>query len=133
MTADTDHSDIAVAEAARATWREINLALWPIIGHAGVWALFKRSLYLARVDKPALSAIYDAAVESDDFAQLHTTLAQLPGPEAKAAQAHLLTVFVGLLGSLIGESLTERLLRSVRDHAAGGPPSSSSGNAVQDT
>ncbi|HEX7130722.1 MAG TPA: hypothetical protein VF217_11760 [Rhodanobacteraceae bacterium] len=113
-------------DRAVAAWRRIDDALWPIVGHAGMAALFKRSLYLARVDHPALTPMVDAEIAPGDFALLREILAQQPGAAAAAAiQAGLLKTFLGLLTDLIGPALTERLLRSAR-----APPSG--GEAVQD-
>jgi hypothetical protein len=114
------------ADLAVATWRKIDDALWPIIGRAGMAALFKRSLYLARADQPALTAMVDVEIAPGDFALLRETLAQQSGAAAAAAvQAGLLKTFLGLLTSLIGPELTERLLRSAHDNPT-------SGEAVQD-
>lgn len=116
-----------MAGLAVATWRKIDDALWPIIGHAGMAALFKRSLYLARVNQPALMAMLDVEIAPGDFALLREVLAQQSSAHAAAAvQAGLLKTFLDLLTSLIGAALTERLLRPVRDNP-------SSGEAVQDT
>ena len=116
------------ADDAVVTWRKIDDALWPILGHAGMAALFKRSLYLARADHPALTAMVDVEIAPGDFALLRETLAQQSSADAAAAvQAGLLKIFLDLLTSLIGAALTERLLRSVWDH------NPSSGEAVQDT
>ena len=116
------------ADLAVATWRKIDDALWPIIGHAGMAALFKRSLYLARVDQPALTALVEAEIAPGNFALLRETLAQQSSAEvAAAAQAGLLKTFIDLLTSLIGPALTERLLRSVWDNEP------SSVETIQDT
>jgi len=116
------------ADLAIATWRKIDDALSPIIGHAGTAALFKRSLYLAGADQPALTAMAEVETAPGDFALLRETLAQQSSAHAAAAvQAALLQTFLDLLTSLIGSALTERLLRSVWDNKP------SSGEAVQDT
>jgi hypothetical protein len=121
-------SDCAqTANLAIATWRKIDDALWPIIGHAGMAALFKRSLYLARTDHPPLTALVDAETAPGDFTSLGEVLAQQSRVEiARAMQAALLKTFLDLLTSLIGAELTERLLRSVWDNTP------NSGEAVQD-
>lgn len=114
------------ADLAIATWRKIDDALWPIIGHAGMAALFKRGLYLAGADQPALMAMVEDEIAPGDFALLRETLAQQSSAQAAAAmQAALLKTFLDLLTSLIGAALTERLLRSVWDN------NPSSGEAVQ--
>lgn len=112
------------ADLAVATWSKIDDALWPIIGHAGMAALFKRSLYLARSHQPALTAMVEAELAPGDFALLREILAQQA--DAPAVQANLLKIFLDLLTSLIGAELTERLLRSVWDNTP------NSGEAVQD-
>lgn len=112
------------ADLAVATWSKIDDALWPIIGHAGMAALFKRSLYLARSHQPALTAMVEAELAPGDFALLREILAQQA--DAAAVQANLLKIFLDLLTSLIGAELTERLLRSVWDNTP------NSGEAVQD-
>lgn|SRR5690348_5220361 len=115
------------ADLAVATWRKIDDALWPIIGHVGMAALFKRSLYLARAEQPALTAMADAEIAPGDFTLLREVLAQQSGVDAAVAvQGVLLKIFLDLLTSLIGAALTERLLRSVWNKP-------SSGEAVQDT
>jgi len=114
------------ADLAVVTWRKIDDALWPIVGRAGMAALFKRSLYLARVDHPALTATIDVEIAPGDFELLREILARQSGAAAAiAVHTGLLKTFLGLLTSLIGSALTERLLRSARDNP-------SSGEAVQD-
>jgi hypothetical protein len=116
------------ADLAVATWRKIDDALSPIIGRAGMAALFKRSLYLAGADQPALTALVDVEIAPGDYAPLRQTMTQQSGADAAAnVQAALLKTFLDLLTSLIGAELTERLLRSVWDN------NPSSGEAAQDT
>lgn len=121
-----------IGDDAAVLWCKIGASLWPIIGHAGMAALFKRSLYLARGEHPCLVAMFDAVCAPSDFALLRETLAQQPDAAAAAAHAGLLRIFVDLLTNLIGASLTERLLRSVWDQPSSGH-NLSSGTAVQDT
>jgi hypothetical protein len=114
------------AEKAVRTWRALDAALAPIIGHRGFAALYRRSLYLARTAHPCFAAVHDGELQPPDFAALQTALSQQTGADAVAANAALLQTFHDLLTSLIGTALTERLLRSVWDQ----PPS---GDAAQDT
>ena len=116
----------AIAAAAVSTWGEIAAALSTIIGHGGVVALYQRSLHLTRADYPWLSAADESELRVNGFAALGTALAQQTSLDAAAAQAALMHTFRDLLLSLIGSSLTERLLGSVWD-----PPSG--GHAGQDT
>ena len=114
-----------IADAAVATWRTVDAVLSPIIGQGGVTALYKRSLYLSRGDHPWLAAAAEDVLQPDDFATLHRALAKQTSVNAAAANGALLTTFSDLLTSLIGASLTERLLQSVWSHP-------SSGHAVQE-
>lgn len=113
----------AVAEAAAATWREIEAALSPIIGGAGVAALFRRSVQLTMARHAWLA---QESAESEGFVALQAALAQQGAAEARAAHEALLQNFRNVLSRLIGASLTDRLLQPVLS-------SSSSGNAAQDT
>lgn len=131
LTVDTMDAT-RIGDAAASTWRRIDDALWPIIGRAGVAALFKRSLYLARAKHPCFAVMYDATATPNEFALLRETLAQQPRAEAAAAHDGLLAIFLDLLSNLIGESLTRRLLRSVWAQPSSGY-NLSSGDAVQDT
>jgi hypothetical protein len=53
---------------------------------------------------------------SSDFESLHSSLKQQAVADAIAINGALLQQFVDLLTTLIGESLTERLLQSVLDN-----------------
>ena len=115
-----------IATLAVLKWRTLDNALSPIIGHGGVAALFKRSLSLTRPTHAWLASLEDGADQPHNFAALQSALCQQTSSEAAAAAGALLQKFVDLLSHLIGESLTERLLRSVWDNT-------SSDGAVQDT
>ncbi len=115
-----------IAEMAVSMWRDVGVALSPIIGQTGVAALFKRSLYLTRSAHPCLATVLEDKTQPDELAATQTILAQQTSVAAAAANIALLQNFEALLVSLIGLSLTERLLRPVWDKP-------SSGQAVQDT
>jgi hypothetical protein len=114
------------ADAAIAIWNDVGVALSPIIGQAGVAALFKRSIYLTLGEHPCLAAVLADQTPPGELVTLQAVLAQQTRDAAVAANMALLQNFQDLLISLIGLSLTERLLRPVWD-----PPSS--GQAEQDT
>ena len=117
---------VRIAETAVSIWDGVGVALSPIIGQAGVAALFKRSVYLTRNTHPCLSAVDEGALPSTgERAALQVVLAQQDSVEAVAVNAALLQNFHELLISLIGASLSERLLRPVWDNP-------SSGDAVQE-
>jgi hypothetical protein len=115
-----------VAEAMAATWREIDAALAPVIGRGGVAALYKRSVHLTRTAHPWVDTLLGGVQGGMDLAALRSLFAAQGSAEACACGNDLLQTFYQLLGSLIGASLTERLLRSVW-------ATSSSGTPAQDT
>lgn len=102
-----------VADAVDAVWREIDQALHPIVGHRGVVALYNRSLTLAAARHPWLAAGHLGALAAIDASALRAALVQQPPAEAAAGGGALLQSFRDLLSSLIGASLTERLLHPV--------------------
>lgn len=115
-----------IAEMAVAIWKDVGIALSRIIGQTGVDALFKRSIHLTRSAHPCLATVLKNKAQPDALATLQVVLAQQTRATAVAANLALLQNFQGLLISLIGLSLTERLLRPVWDKL-------SSGQAAQDT
>ncbi len=116
----------AVAELALAHWRQVDAALSPVIGHGGVAALYRRSLFLVRAERPWLPGVREGALDPVEFTALQAALALRPVGEADAANQALQRTFHDLLASLVGSALAERLLRP---H----PHPTSSGDAVQDT
>lgn len=105
---------VQVAQAVGVVWQEIDLVLRPIIGTGGVLALLQRSVHLTAVQHPWLRVGLGAGgLAGADAAALTAVLAQQDAAQALACGNALLTTFHGLLTSLIGASLTERLLRPV--------------------
>lgn len=102
-----------VADATVAAWQAIDAALSPIIGQRGVAALYLRSLHLNRPVHPGLPAATEGLQSSMDTGALKSALAQQDAAGAAAAGGAVLQTFHELLTTLIGPSLTERLLRSI--------------------
>jgi len=102
-----------IASAVAATWRDIEAALTSIIGVQGVAALYKRSLALASRAHPCL--LEPAATGSTviDLTALTAALGQQTSNDAASAGGDFLQTFYGLVESLIGPSLTHRLLRKM--------------------
>ncbi len=103
---------------------DIGAALTPIIGSRGVAALYKRSLYLTAQAHPALLGLQEQVLAEMDPSPLMTALTPLSDAEAARVGGALLIAFYELIGSLIGPSLTERLLRSLWDRPLSDPPAS---------
>lgn len=111
-----------VVDAIMAVWREIDVALSPIIGHRGVAALFHRSLKLVSATHPWLAAGRGSVLDVVDPAALGAALQQQTVSVAADGGAALFQSFHDLLSSLVGASLTNRLLHSVWTSSAGDPP-----------
>ena len=111
----------AIAEATISTWHQVASQIIPVIGAGGVDVLFNRSLHLMCTAFPWLT-IPDDHNHKDNVVLLATVKERLAvrEPDAAAEASYTLLVnFVELLMSMIGESLTERLLSTVWE-----PPSS---------
>jgi hypothetical protein len=95
-------------------WVEIVQALHPVFGHRGVAALYQRSLVLSAAAHPWLAAVAAPGQPATlDPAALRDELAQLSPAEATAGASALFGAFHGLLASLVGSALTDRLLLPV--------------------
>jgi len=123
---DADADPAQIAAAVLAIWHDIDDALTPIVGPLGVVALYRRTVHLAAAQHPWLAGRDEGVLTDTDPAVLKSVLAQRSSTEAAAGGSAFLNTFHELLASLIGPSLTARLLRSVWE-----PPSS--GSAAQDT
>ena len=99
-------------EAAVIIWRDVWIALSPIIGAAGVAALYERSLFLTIGEYPWLESANDSP-ESGEFSALRRVLTQQAGADSAAANAALLNALSQVLGKLIGASLAARLMQPV--------------------
>ena len=121
-----DASAAQIADAMVATWREIDTALAPIIGSKAVAALYKRSLHLTGRTHAWLAGAHEGAQAAIDLEALKSVVARQSNADAALGSSALLQTFNQLLSSLIGRSLTERLLRGASAGASSGAP-------VQDT
>lgn len=102
-----------VADAIVALWTRIDLALHPIVGRRGVAALYQRSLKLTTPGHPWLGVGLTGMLAEVDTEALHRLLMQQTAPEAAEAGNAMFDQFRRLLASLIGHSLTHRLLRGI--------------------
>jgi len=111
-----------LADAIVAVWLDIDQALHPIIGRRGVAALFHRSVKLTAAVHPWLAVSHAAAPAAVEPSALRAALVQQGPAEVAAAGGALFETFHGLLASLVGESLTQRLLHAVWNQPAGASP-----------
>lgn len=102
-----------VAEATLGILQQIADQLTPVIGSRGVDALFRRSLHLTRTSLPWLAQSEVSEESTALLASLKAGLSDLEPKAALEASHALLMTFTKLLTSLIGKSLTKRLLSLV--------------------
>ena len=89
--------------------------LTPIIGAAGVDALFARSVKLAVVEFPPLAVLTSPLVAPDGDAELGdyvaSVLRALPQESVASVAVGMLAVLIGLLENFIGEPLVWQIVR----------------------
>lgn len=103
----------AIADATLSTWHQMFALLAPVIGAKGAELLFRRSLYVTSITFRWLTIAGDHEDSTVLIASLKTCLASHETDAAAEASYTLMATFIELLATMIGESLTERLLRSV--------------------
>ncbi|WP_367371935.1 hypothetical protein [Pseudomonas lini] len=117
-------ADIArVAQTIVSTLQDVNAALTPIIGQQGVAALYRRSLQLCASAHPRLVGTYDRVQAALDLTALKSVLVEQSEADALFFGEVMLTTFYELLTTLIGPSLTARLLRDVWEPSLSDTPS----------
>ncbi|WP_236710287.1 hypothetical protein [Pseudomonas sp. RIT-PI-q] len=117
-------ADIArIAQAIISTLQDMDTGLTPIIGHQGVAALYRRSLHLCASTHPRLAGTYDSVQAAMDLTALKSVLIEQSKADALFFGEVLLTTYYELLTTLIGPSLTARLLRGVWEPSLSDTPS----------
>ena len=110
----------AVAAATVRAVESLMGELKPLVGRLATSALFARSLHLANASfarpDPALQKL------QEDLTSLRNDLSTRSLEDARAASHALLRALVDLLASLIGQSLTDRMLRSAWGISNAGHP-----------
>ncbi len=132
-----DIEPIAAASAAQAaaalvaTWRDISVALLPLLGQQAIHALYRRSLHLTARTYPWLQAATDVPPDAQradapsptapaDLLALTPALESQTTADACAAANALLHTFHELLIGLVGRGVSDQLLASLVRTAA--PP-----------
>lgn len=119
-----DIADLAkTAHAIISTLQDMDAALRPIIGQQGVAALYRRSLNLCVSTHPRLAGTCDRVQAGMDLNALKSVLVEQSEVDALFFGEVLLTTFYELLITLIGPSLTARLLRDVWEPSLSDTPS----------
>ena len=111
---DTDAAAVAIVRAVESLMGELK----PLVGGLAAFALYARSLHLANASFEKL----DPALQKleGDITFLRNDLSARSFEEARTASHALLRALVDLLASLIGQSLTDRLLHSARGNPNAG-------------
>ena len=100
----------SIAEATIGTWRRMAARLAPVIGAKGVDILFRRSLHMTSISFRWLEIAENHEDNADPAASILARLSSREAETAAEAGYTLLVTFTELLATLIGESLTVRLL-----------------------
>lgn len=103
----------SIAEAVTLAWQQADAVLTPLIGHRGVAALYQRSVHLTAASYAWLAVCHQGIQSEMQLDLLRQTLILHSSADAAIASTVLLSTFHDLLASLIGPSLTARLLQSV--------------------
>lgn len=90
----------------------IDNSLVPLIGTAGLVALYHRSLFLAGRESVSVSGLFSSGVESVDISALSAAIAVQSDQDAGSSARLFLHTFQNLLTQLVGSTLTARLLCS---------------------
>lgn len=114
-----------IAASVVSIWHQIEQALTPILGTRGVAALFKRALFLSMDRFPWLDEAFAAIEASSGRSALDifgVVLGRQSAASAAAGGGAFLFTFHDVLVSMIGPTLTERLLQPVWTTFSSGPP-----------
>jgi hypothetical protein len=117
-----DADSVQIATAITALWADIETALQPIVGRRGVAALFKRTLHLAAARHPWLAPLKPGSDEAIDLGPLTALFTAQPPALAIEAGSALFEIFRGLLDTLIGAPLSERLLQAAWSNSSSADP-----------
>ncbi len=108
-----------VIARAGVSWNERTTTLGPVLGDRGVTELYLHALEAAESEYPWLTEVREQALTSHPFAPLLARLSLCTPGTAAAVQACLLEQFDRQLAELVGDSLAQRLLATVRASADG--------------
>ena len=103
----------AVIEVSLGLWHEVADTLAPMIGSGGVEAIFKRAQQLTARSCPWMVPAGEPEACADLLARCQAHLMGRDPEEAIEANISLLVAFTDLLETMIGTSLTDRLLGQI--------------------
>lgn len=106
------------ADAVSVLWEKLATEVISIVGAGGFDSLYARSVFLTQSRFPWLAAGSSSAQAGHRFASLKTSLAAQTPAHASEANRLLLVTFTDIVASLIGETLTNGILRSAWGNVA---------------
>lgn len=116
----TPHTE-KVADAAIVLWEQMATKIISIVGEGGFNSLYTRSVFLTQSTFPWITACAQSPQADHRFATLKKCFEEQTPAQVRAANSLLLVTFTDILGSLIGEQLTIRILRSAWGNDAANP------------
>jgi len=99
----------ACAAAAGGVYDKLDAQLTPLLGRAGVQALFARSAKLARIERASVAEVASALADST---KLSAWLQSLDPAAVTDVAATLFATFLALITTFIGDRLTVQILRT---------------------
>lgn len=109
--AGADPDAAALSSAARGAYEELIRVLAPLIGQLGVDAVTARAVHLARREYPWLANTREPDSAEAPLTRISLFSEPQDPPLTLEAAAGVFATFLGLLASMIGHSLTTRLVR----------------------
>lgn len=101
-----------VAAGAAGACEKISRRFAPLIGEAGVHALFSRGLTVSAARFPWLATVLVTSPNAS-WSHLRACIEKQPAETAREGSVCLLAALLGLLEKFIGQGLTARLLQDV--------------------
>jgi hypothetical protein len=111
---------IEIARVMDATWREVGMALEPIIGKRGAAALLQRCIHLNLDSLPWLADALEPVDRPAEAEPLSAVLGRRSRDEGTSAGGALLRTLHQQLANMIGVSLTDRLLHRIAANLSSG-------------
>ena len=109
-----------VVDAAIKLWEQMATEIISIVGESGFNSLYSRSIFLTQSTFPWVTASTKSPLTDQRFAELKMNFEGQTPAQAIEANSLLLITFTDILASLIGEQLTNTILRSAWGNDATG-------------
>jgi hypothetical protein len=117
----TPHTE-KIADVAIILWEQMATQIILIVGEGGFNSLYARSVFLTQSTFPWLSADSPSPQTGQRFGELKKSFEGQTPVQVAEANSLLLITFTDILASLIGEQLTNSILRSAWGNDASNRP-----------